>query len=147
MICLVQSSPFTVQSSHGSSELRRPTSVLWNRPPSSRPLPFSCRAFESPDRNTRELAVWCTLIDGQPLAEARTSEQKSVQAVTSDAHVRMTILDRLVRATRQRLPVRGEKQFMRYSMPMNGDWQMTLEQCKRFVPLRLQSEFANKTPI
>ena len=135
------------QRSEPASDVRHLSSGTDLRPPSSRPLPFSCRAFESPDRTTRELAVWCTLIDGQPLTDSIPSERASVQVVTSDAHVRMTILDRLLRATRQRLPVRGEKQFVRYSMPMNGDWQMTLEQCKRFVPLRLQSEFANKTPI
>ena len=129
----------------GRSQRSEPTSVL--RPPSSRPLPFSCRAFESPDRTTRELAVWCTLIDGQLLAESMPSERASVQVVTSAAHVRMTILDRLVRATRQRLPVRGEKQFMRYSMPMNGDWRITLEKSKSLVPFHLQSEFTNKTPI
>ena len=110
-------------------------------------LPFSCRAFESPDRNRRELAVWCTLIDGQPLAESMPSGRESVQTLFSDAHVRMSILDRLLRATRQRLPVRGEKQFVRYSMPMKGDWRMTLEQGKSSIPFHLQSRFANKTPI
>ena len=135
------------QRSEPASDVRHLSSGTDLRPPSSRPLPFSCRAFESPDRTTRELAVWCTLIDGQPLTDSIPSERASVQVVTSDAHVRMTILDRLLRATRQRLPVRGEKQFVRYSMPMNGDWQMTLEQSKSLVPFHLQSEFANKTPI
>ena len=125
-----------------------PTSILRTRhlrtpkQPSPSPAASSSRL-----RTTRELAVWCTLIDGQLLAEARTSGQKSVQAVTSDAHVRMTILDRLVRATRQRLPVRGEKQFVRYSMPMNGDWRITLEKSKSLVPFHLQSEFAGRTLI
>ena len=107
----IQKSEIGDQNRHPSSDLGPLPSAL--RPPSSRPLPFSCRAFEAPDRNKRELAVWCMLIDGQPLAEARTSERESVQAVAPDAQVRMSILNRLARATRQRLPVRGEKQFVR----------------------------------
>ena len=148
------------QESEPSSDLRHPTSRPDLRPPSfgraiselpspnsQTTLPFSCRAFESPDRTTRELAVWCTLIDGQPLTDSIPSGRETVPSSSPDARGRLGILDRLLRATRQRLPVRGEKQFVRYSMPMNGDWQMTLEQSKSLVPFHLQSEFANKTPI
>ena len=142
---------FEVQSSTldvGRSVNSHPSTISQLPSPISQTsVPFSSRAFESPDRTKRELSVWCTLIDGEPLADSMPSGRESVQSSFPDAHVKMSILDRLLRATRLRLPVRGEKQFVRYSTPMTGDWQVTMKQAKSLVPFQLPSGFSGKAPI
>lgn len=111
------------QRSEVGDQSRSLPSVL--RPPSSRPVPFSFRAFEAPDRNRRELAVWCMLVGGQPLGS--TAPENGQNTSHSLRAIRRNMATQFWDATKNRLPVRGAKQFARYSAPILGDLAETLE--------------------
>jgi hypothetical protein len=96
-------------------------------------LPFECRVFESFGGTSRELAVWCTLIDGQALAATADRGESPASRLPPSVQARLTSLDQLWRATRHRLPVRGAKQFVRFSMPVTDNWEMTLDKMKTAI--------------
>ena len=94
-------------------------------------LPFSCRIFESPDGSGHELAVWSMLVGSRAFAEAAAAES-DIEAKDGHARNRQVIGGQFWQATKRRIPVQGTKQFIRYSIPMTGDWRQTVEQTSSF---------------
>lgn len=103
--------------------------------------PFECRIFQFPNRR-RELSLWCTLVSGQVLGEgARFAPGKGVSpGAAPDPRVAMSTSGRRVvggqflNALRERVPGTGEKQFVRFSVALDGqDWRGSLDRLKQFA--------------
>jgi hypothetical protein len=100
-----------------------------------RDVPFECRAFKAPNSSSDELVVWCTLIGGRVMPEAARFRS------TSD----VTRLNYLVfrgkrffanawRELKQRSTTKGDKQFVRCSVTLHGDWSESIKQLQAFIP-------------
>ena len=91
-------------------------------------LPLTSRVFEFPIDHRRELAIWCSLVGGCTLTEQTgwNSETNRMNTKSLLVQSRLLILKQLSDATKLRLPSRGTKQFVRYSLPVTHDWETTL---------------------
>jgi hypothetical protein len=97
-------------------------------------FPFESRTFQSPASRLGEFVIWATLIGGKPLpesgrfAEAGAGEHAPVQSS------RTLALHHLVESVARRLPARGTKQFIRFSVVQQHDWNESFRQVQEAVP-------------
>lgn len=105
-------------------------------------MPFECRVFESPGGTRRELVVWCSFLGGQIMPEydlLRLSARDSTDRYRDHGSRSVTVRRRLkitqfIGLITRRLPVQGDRQMVRVSLPLTTDWQDALRQIKAFVP-------------
>jgi hypothetical protein len=89
-------------------------------------IPFECRTFLSPNGQSRELVVWCTLVGGQVMPESSVFRlEEKVSASSEKKQERLSSTGRrlsagyFMNALRERLRTRGTKQFVRISTPLD----------------------------
>lgn len=98
---------------------------------------FQCRAFKAPRGSQQELVLWCTLVGGEVLQEtSRWSGEDNAAGDRTQASWagRRVAAGQFLQNVRSRRAATAEKQFVRFSAPIIGDWQSTLEQLKTFAP-------------
>ena len=99
-------------------------------------LPFECRTFRAPGSLHEELTVWCTLVNGRvsgdtgrfvalPEPGARREERQAPQA-------RRLAGNQFLESLKHRSAGNGEKQFVRFSIRLDGDWERSLRQLQEF---------------
>lgn len=99
-------------------------------------LDFECRAFEAPGGAIRQLVVWSTLIGGQPYQESwrfQTSKPATPQTAWIQAD-RFLAANHFFQSVIHRTPSERSKQFVRYSIPFQEDWQTAFETLRSFGP-------------
>ena len=89
-------------------------------------IAFEARTFLTPDKRSRELTAWCTLVSGQVFEEEKRFElpEEAKKAIGRERQApgsRHNLKSRLARVIEQRIPGTGEKQFVRFSVPSNGN--------------------------
>ena len=89
-------------------------------------IPFEARTFLTPDKRSRELTLWCTLVSGQAFEEEGRFElpDRFKQASGKERQgpgARHNLKSRLTKVLTQRVPGSGSKQFIRFSTSSNGD--------------------------
>lgn len=100
-------------------------------------LPFEVRLFQAPEGDEEELVVWTTLVGGKPLAEPERFAFEKDPAIPS--RVRKAIAVRRVDVSQFVTQImRGgnavaRKQFVRLSVPFNGDRESSMSQIKLFM--------------
>lgn len=100
-------------------------------------LRFELRAFATPDRRSKEMTVWCTLVNGQVYEEPSrftvddeaTRESRRARALPGGRH---NALANLKNAISKRIPGSGSKQFVRFSAPVRRDMQASIELLESF---------------
>jgi hypothetical protein len=100
-------------------------------------VPFECRAFRSKIDNSVELVVWAVLIQGKAL---NTDPPDSSAVLLGDQQAFSTNTSNIGRIRRSqfahllknRLSVRGERQFVRFSVPVFGDVAIALQTIRYF---------------
>jgi hypothetical protein len=108
---------------------------------SSVQIPFECRIFESPDKSSRELVLWCTLLNGQPIHERHVFAANTAQDTRSYAEsqarsaslIRHTVVSHFWHSLVSRQSGYGSKEFVRISARVNDDWQPTLRALREFA--------------
>ena len=106
-------------------------------------LSFECRVFAFP-QNVHELVLWSTLISGQryeettrfiPLQQVGETPPITVDPGTEKyAAGRRVVGNQFLNAVVHRIPGNGEKQFIRFSAPLEGrDWTSALAQLRSFA--------------
>ncbi|MHC1767846.1 MAG: hypothetical protein AB9869_26835 [Verrucomicrobiia bacterium] len=117
-----------------------PDSAAPNEFPKSVRLPFECRVFRSPDGQAQELVLWCTLVSGrvlpeqsrfdpgQPLGHELTERERQAAAG------RRLSAGYFSEALKNRLPTRGNKQFVRLSARVDHAWRDPLLSLQAFTP-------------
>jgi hypothetical protein len=116
-------------------------------------IPFEVRTFEAPGGGHRELTLWCTLVSGQIYEESgrflirKEDESLPTQSLKA-AGARHSLRTKLVKAIVDRIPGDGTKQFVRFSIPLRGDWQSALEDLQNFARdwLQLQRDGEGTNP-
>lgn len=108
-------------------------------------IPFEARTFLTPDRRSRELTVWCTLVSGQIYEETSRFELPSAAPTGSVAErqafgARHTLKSKLLKAIGDRIPGDGTKQFVRFSTAAGSDWSASYALLGRFGEHWLQLE-------
>ncbi|MCW5558279.1 MAG: hypothetical protein KIT22_10670 [Verrucomicrobiae bacterium] len=99
-------------------------------------LPFECRTFRAPGSLHEELTVWCTLVNGRVTGEtgrfvvpvdpeSRREERWAIQG-------RRLAGSHFLDALKHRSAGRGDKQFVRFSTRLDGDWQRSLGELQDF---------------
>lgn len=88
-------------------------------------IPFEARTFLTPDKRSRELTAWCTLVSGQLFEEDKKFElPESVKAGGIQERqapgARHTLKSKLTKVITQRIPGTGAKQFVRFSTTAKG---------------------------
>jgi hypothetical protein len=88
-------------------------------------IPFEARTFLTPDKHSRELTAWCTLVSGQLFEEEKRFEMPDDLRAASRGErqasgSRHTLKSRLTRVITERIPGNGSKQFVRFSTPANA---------------------------
>ena len=102
-------------------------------------LPFECRVFEAPRGEARELVVWCTLVGGQVLPESTLFHGGARSARDyREERGRLLVAAQFWQMVKRRLPPQGFKQFVRYSVPLTGEWPTALERVRNFGPQWLE---------
>lgn len=101
---------------------------------SDRAVPFECRVFEAPDRS-REVIVWCTLVNGEAQTEPFRFRGDASRGGRWRAALNLSRLavGRFVARVERRYPATGFKQFYRFSMRLEGDTRISLQQLSRFA--------------
>ncbi|MBN8246927.1 MAG: exosortase-associated EpsI family protein [Verrucomicrobia bacterium] len=115
-------------------------------------LPFECRTFRAPGSLHEELTVWCTLVNGRVTGEtgrfvapveagSRREERWALQG-------RRLASSHFFDALKNRSAGRGDKQFVRFSTRLDGDWQRSLKELQSFGQqwLSLSSELRDPAP-
>jgi hypothetical protein len=105
-------------------------------------MPFECRIFESAGGTRRELVVWCSLLGGKVMPELdllRLSPKASTERYSDHGSRSVTVRRRLkitqfIGLITHRLPTQGNRQMVRFSLPLNADWHEGLEQVAAFGP-------------
>jgi len=106
-----------------------------------RAIPFECRVFGPPQGSSRELVLWCTLVGGAILPE--TGRWAVEENVNLHSRARFDWAGRRLAAShflgnvRERRRGVGEKQFVRFSAPVDGGWEQSLQNLKTFAPMWL----------
>jgi hypothetical protein len=97
-------------------------------------LPFECRTFELRGVGAREMGLWCTLIGGKMLFEPTRYQGVSTQGHDgyTTPYERSLAANHFSQAVKARMQSHGNKQFIRYSVPLTGDWQGALQNLKAF---------------
>ena len=110
--------------------------------PNSQSLIFDFRLFELPDNQNREATAWCALAGGQPLTDTNEWGRESISRDTSAYYFwsRAVQIRQILHTAQNRLPVRREKQFVRYSASLKSDWRFTIETVNAFGPAWLSAE-------
>ena len=110
-------------------------------PDGSRRLTFDFRILKLPNNPNREAVAWCALAGGQPLIGTTEWGRESISRdfVTYYFLSRAVQLRQILHAAVNRLPVRREKQFVRYSTPLNSDWPTAIETLNPFGPAWLNA--------
>jgi len=88
-------------------------------------LPFEARTFLTPDKRSRELTAWCTLVSGQLFEEDKRfelpEEAKSGSRMERQAPgARHTLKSKLTTTISRRIAGNGAKQFVRFSTSADG---------------------------
>jgi hypothetical protein len=99
-------------------------------------LDFECRAFETPGGDVRQLVVWSTLVGGKPFQESwrfQTSKSATREAAWVQAN-RFLAANQFIQSVIHRIPSERTKQFVRYSTPVQTDWQTAFETLRLFGP-------------
>jgi len=100
-----------------------------------REVSFECRAFKSPDSSANQLVVWCTLIGGRVVPEAaRFSSTSNVTKWNYLVFRGKRFLANAWRELKQRSATKGDKQFVRCSVTLQGDWTESVKQLQAFAP-------------
>lgn len=100
-------------------------------------IPFEARTFLTPDKRSRELTAWCTLVSGQLFEEDKKFELPdqvkggSVQERQA-LGARHTLKSKLIKSITQRIPGTGAKQFARFSVSANGSSSTSLDLVQSF---------------
>jgi exosortase len=99
---------------------------------------FECRVFRSPDRNSKQVAIWCTLLGGSVLPEGTrwaieddsTLDSRNLAAASG----RRMAVHHLMRALKERVPGTRNKQFLRLSTTLDADdWRSGLHGLQGFL--------------
>jgi hypothetical protein len=105
---------------------------------------FQCRAFAGPGGGHRELVVWCTLVGGRILPESERWQQEGSGGVGRrerfEAAYRRVAMGHFLSNVRLRRLGTGDKQFVRFSVPLRGNWAESLADLQRFASLWLSLE-------
>jgi hypothetical protein len=88
-------------------------------------IPFEARTFLTPDKHSRELTAWCTLVSGQLFEEEKRFElpdnaKKASPMERQGPAARHTLKSKLTKVISQRIPGNGSKQFVRFSTSSKG---------------------------
>ena len=112
-------------------------------------MTFECRAFRGPGGVQTELVMWSTLVNGQVMEEGARfrnfTREDEVPKERMATAARRRGANLLVRSIRDRIPATGDKQFVRFSVPLRGEWQPALEQLKTFAVAWLSVADLRKT--
>ncbi|MFO1461413.1 MAG: exosortase-associated EpsI family protein [Verrucomicrobiota bacterium] len=99
-------------------------------------LPFECRTFRAPGNHHDELTVWCTLVNGRVTGETgrfvATADPGSRKEEKQAPQARRLAGNHFLDALRHRSAGTGEKQFVRFSTRLDGDWQRSLHDLQTF---------------
>lgn len=115
-------------------------------------VPFECRVFEIDGR--RELAFWSTLLSGS-FQEERMRFRPSAASHSGGAgmgegalRARMLAGSQFLAAVSGRQPADGTKQFVRFSTPIDTDWESGMERIAARLPewLSVRSARPNLEP-
>lgn len=114
----------------GTASLKSDERAGSSEKPQGFPLLFECAAYKWPHSKSNELVVWTTVVEGKTLAGIDGS---SAAPAGSDDIYRASrrVFERFWSAATRRLPVRGNKQFIRYSVPCR-DWETGAEILRAF---------------
>jgi len=100
-------------------------------------IPFEVRTFRPPGPGQRELTVWCTLVNGQLYGELSRfvppSAKEDNAMLRRDFTARRLGAAHFVNALRSRTAGSGDKQFVRFSAPLAGDWRPILQNLQTFA--------------
>jgi hypothetical protein len=101
-------------------------------------IPFEVRTFKPPGGGFRELTVWCTLVNGQVYGElSRFTPLEANSSVSpkmkSNETARRLVGGQFLNAVRGRTAGSGDKQFVRFSAPLSGDWRPVLRDLQAFA--------------
>ena len=109
----------------------------------SRRVTFECRVFESPSDYSHELTFWTTLIAGQSFEEhGQWRNEGDISSFLANlVPNRLVKIKQFAGAMKRRLPARSAKQFVRFSLPVAGDWKLTIGLLNTVFPLRLDTMF------
>ena len=101
-------------------------------------VPFECRVFQTPGAQQRQLVLWTTVLGGRVVeegdrfqAEAGEGAARRLRRATS---ARRLAAAHFTTALRERIPGTGFKQFIRFSVPMSGDWEEAAAVLGDFAP-------------
>lgn len=106
-------------------------------------LPFEVRTFAAPSGVHRELTVWCTLVNGQVYEEIRRFASPDLHQDPRgrrSAGSRRLAASYLLNAISRRTAGTGDKQFIRFSATLAGDWQPVLHDLQAFAHQWLRLE-------
>lgn len=119
-------------------------------PVGGREIPFECRVFQAPGGQQRQLVVWTTVLGGRVVEEGDRFQAEDVEGADRRER-RATSARRLAAAhfttaLRERIPGTGFKQFIRFSVPLEADWQEAAVAIKDFAPRWLDLVHDTKAP-
>jgi len=105
-------------------------------------ITFDFRIFQLPNDPNCEAVAWCALAGGQPLIGTAEWGRESISrdSVVYYFWSRAVQLKQILHAAQNRLPVRQEKQFVRYSVPLESNGQSGMETLCTFGPAWLNEE-------
>lgn len=110
-------------------------------------LPFSYHIFESPNHTSHELAIWTALVGGEPLSGRIDPDSSGTVFLARILPTRNGAIHQLCDLTRRRLPVRDIKQFVRYSIPVTGDFTVALQQISHLFSINPPLIVAHPLPL
>lgn len=113
-------------------------------------LPFEARTFLTPDKRSRELAAWCTLVSGQLFEEDKKFELTDQMTAGSLRQRQASLNRRTLKAKLnkilQQIPATGAKQFVRFSTASNGNPSTSFDLMAKFGSQWLDLHAATPLP-
>lgn len=116
-------------------------------------IPFECRTFRAPGTGHEEITIWCTLSNGQVTGETGRFLVRSDPAASRLARQapqsRRLAGGQFLNAVRNRAAGTGDKQFVRFSTSLQGDWRTSLERLRQFGQswLRLNTRLPDRKSL
>ncbi len=99
-------------------------------------IPFECRTFRAPGGTHEEITLWCTLANGLVTGETGrflVPDDPGAGRIERQApQSRRLAGSQFLDAIRNRSAGTGDKQFVRFSTRLQGDWKAALSSLKSF---------------
>jgi hypothetical protein len=114
-------------------------------------IPFEARTFLTPDKRSRELTAWCTLVSGQLFEEEKRFEMPEAVRAASPTErqgpgSRHALKSKLTKVIKERIPGSGSKQFVRFSTSSNGNPSASFDLMAKFGSQWLDLHAATPLP-